>query len=104
MAADSVDEFLHFSVASDDDPDEPTTPPLDGTLAFRATDTGDAWTLTDGARPGTARVTSGTTDGVPVLEATASDLILWLYKRTDLDTSAVPDDLLARFRAICFTD
>ena len=104
VAADSIDEFLHFSVASDDDPDEPTTPPLDGTLAFRATDTGDAWTLTDGARPGTARVTSGTTDGVPTLEATASDLILWLYQRTDLDTSAVPGDLLARFRAICFTD
>jgi uncharacterized protein (TIGR03083 family) len=104
VAADSIDEFLHFSVASDDDPDEPTTPPLNGTLAFRADDTGDAWTLADGTRPGTARVTSGTTDGVPAIEASASDLILWLYRRTELDTSAVPDDLLARFRAICFTD
>jgi uncharacterized protein (TIGR03083 family) len=103
VAADSIDEFLHFSVASDDDPDEPTTPPLDGTLSIRATDTGDAWTLTDG-KPGTAHVTRGTTDGVPVIEATAADLLLWLYNRTDIDTSAVPDDLLARFRAICFTD
>jgi uncharacterized protein (TIGR03083 family) len=103
VAADSVDEFLHFSVASDDDPDEATTPPLDGTLGFHATDTGDAWTLTDG-KPGTARVSPGTTDGVPVLEATAADLLLWLYGRTELDTSAVPDDLLIRFRAICFTD
>jgi uncharacterized protein (TIGR03083 family) len=103
VAADSIDEFLHFSVASDDDPDEPTTPPLDGTLGFRATDTADAWTLTDG-KPGTARVTSGTSDGVPVIEATAADLLLWLYGRTELDASAVPDDLLGRFRTICFTD
>jgi uncharacterized protein (TIGR03083 family) len=104
VAADSVEEFLHFSVASDDDPDEPTTPPLNGTLAFRATDTGDAWTLTDGGRPGTATVADGAQDGVPVLEATASDLLLWLYQRVELDTSAVPGDLLVRFRAVCFTD
>ena len=103
VAADSVDEFLHFSVASDDDPDEPTTPSIDGSIAFRTTDTGDGWTLTDG-KPGTARVSPGTTDGAPVLEATASDLLLWLYQRTDIDTSPVPGDLLGRFRAICFTD
>jgi uncharacterized protein (TIGR03083 family) len=104
VAADSVDEFLHFSVASDDDPDEPTTPPLDGTLGFRATDTGDTWTLTDGARPGTAAVSTGAAPDVPTLEATASDLLLWLYGRVELDTSGVPDDLVGRFRGICFTD
>jgi hypothetical protein len=103
VAADSIDEFLHFSVASDDDPDDPVTPPLDGTLGFRTTDTGDAWTLTDG-KPGTARVSSGLADGVPAVEGTAEDLLLWLYQRVDLDTPAVPDDLLARFRAMCFTD
>ena len=104
VAADSVDEFLHFSVASEDDPDDPPTAPLGGTLAFRATDTGDAWTLTDGVRPGTARVTAGAQDGAPVLEATASELLLWLYHRVGLDTSPLPDGLLARFRAITFTD
>jgi uncharacterized protein (TIGR03083 family) len=103
VAADSVDEFLHFSVASDDDPDEPTTPPLRGALSFRATDTGNAWTLTDG-RPGTAVVTPGHRDGAPLVQAPASDLLLWLYRRVDLETSAVPSDLLARFRGICFTD
>ena len=103
VAADSIDEFLHFSVASDDDPDDPVKPPLDGTLGFRATDTGDAWTLTDG-KPGTARVASGLADGVPAVEGTAEDLLLWLYERLALDTSAVPDALLARFRAMCFTD
>ena len=104
VAADSVDEFLHFSVASDDDPDEPTTPPLHGTLAFRASDTGDAWTLRDGARSGTATVSPGVTTDCPVLEAPAADLLLWLYGRVHIDTSGVPDDLLSRFRGICFTD
>jgi uncharacterized protein (TIGR03083 family) len=104
VAADSVDEFLHFSVASDDDPDEPQTPPLDGTLAFRATDTGDAWTLSDGARPGTARVTEGVAAGAPAVAAPAAQLLLWLYDRVGLDTSPVPPDLLGRFRGLCFTD
>ncbi|MEP7091158.1 MAG: maleylpyruvate isomerase family mycothiol-dependent enzyme [Nocardioidaceae bacterium] len=104
VAADAVREFLHFSVASEDDPDEPVKPPLQGTLAFRATDTGDAWTLSDGARPGTGRVTTGVRDGAPVVEAPADHLLLWLYGRVPLDTSCVPDDLLARFRALCFTD
>jgi len=103
VAADSVDEFLHFSVASDDDPDEPTTPPLDGAIGFRATDTGDAWTLRDG-KPGTARVTSGVDAGTPAVEGSAQELLLWLYQRVELDTSAVPADLVARFRGICLTD
>ncbi len=39
-----------------------------------------------------------------MLEATASDLLLWLYGRRELDTSALPADLLARFRELSFTD
>lgn len=104
VADDSIDEFLHFSVASDDDPDDPVTSPLEGSLAFHARDTGAAWTVMDGARPGVAKVTSGAEDGVPVLEADAADLLLWLYGRVELDTSAIPADLVARFRGICFTD
>jgi len=104
VAADSVDEFLHFSVASEDDPDDPPETALHGSLAFRAGDTGDAWTLTDGRRPGTARVDGGVAAGAPVLEAPAADLLLWLYQRKQLDTGEVPADLVDRFRAICFTD
>ena len=103
VAADSVDEFLHFSVAAEDDPDDPPDTVLDGTLTLRATDTGDTWALSDGSRPGTVHVEHGGTAG-PVVEAAAADLLLWLYNRTRLDTSAVPDDLLSRFRALCFTD
>jgi uncharacterized protein (TIGR03083 family) len=104
VAADSVDEFLHFSVASEDDPDDPTETRLDGRLALRAADTGDGWTLVDGARPGTVRVLPTADAGAPLVEATGSDLLLWLYGRTGVDVSSVPDDLLTRFRALCFTD
>ena len=103
VAADSVEEFLTFSVSTDADPADPARPPLNGTLGLRATDAPDVWTVTDGDVPGTIRTASGTADA-PTLAATASDLILWLYARADLDTSGVPDDLLARFRALCFTD
>ena len=104
VAVDAVDEFLHFSVASEDDPDDPVKPPLAGTLGLRATDTGDAWTLTDGSRPGTVAVTSGLSEQEPFVAAPASDLLLWLYGRAPLDTSAVPQDLVTRFRGVCFTD
>lgn len=103
VAADSVDEFLHFSVASELDQDDPPAGALDGPLVLRATDTGDAWTLTDSARPGALHVESGAADG-PAVEAPAADLLLWLYRRGPLDTSAVPEDLLSRFTALTFTD
>src|SRR3954447_253034 len=47
VGTDSVDEFLHFSVASEDDPDDPPETPLDGRRALRAADTGDGWALVD---------------------------------------------------------
>jgi uncharacterized protein (TIGR03083 family) len=116
VAADAVDEFLHFSVASEDDPDEPVKPPLAGTLALHAVTAagalaaadalhvGRAWTLEDGSRPGTVRVVTGLRPGVPVLEASASDLLLWLYARVELDTGDVPADLIGRFRGMGSTD
>jgi uncharacterized protein (TIGR03083 family) len=118
VAADAVDEFLHVSVASDDWPDEwlgsgdPSAAgatdgtgrrPL-GTLRLHATDAGRSWTLTDGSRPGTARVIGDDGDDVPVLEGSAAELMLWLYARIELDTSALPADLVQRFRALCFSD
>jgi uncharacterized protein (TIGR03083 family) len=103
VAADCVDEFLTYSVSSDADHEDPPGGPLAGAFVLRSSDTGDAWTIADGDLPGTARISSGTSDA-PVVEATAADLLLWLYGRTDLDTSSVPGDLLARFRALTFTD
>ncbi len=103
VAADSVDEFLHFSVASEHDQDDPPAGALDGPMVLRATDTGDAWTLTDSARPGALHVERAAAEG-PAVEAPAADLLLWLYRRGPVDTSAVPDDLLGRFTALTFTD
>ncbi len=105
VAADSVDEFLAFSVASEDDPDDPPEPALDGAFTLRATDTGrrlDAVRRVP-ARHGARRPRRH----APACRSSrrrAADLLLWLYGRVELDTSAVPDDLLARFRALCFTD
>ena len=102
IASDAVEEFLTFSVSSDADPAEPPRPALDGTFALRAE--GGVWTVTDGDAPGTVAWTPDFRDDIPTVAASAADLLLWLYGRVGLDTSGVPDDLVARFRALCFTD
>jgi uncharacterized protein (TIGR03083 family) len=103
VAADSVDEFLTTSLADESDAAEADLVPLDGTFVLRASDTGDAWTVDDGSVPGAMMMTLGGTQGAPVLEARAADLLLWLYSRTELDGD-VPADLLARFRGLSSTD
>ena len=104
VAADSVDEFLTFSVATEADPADPPGESLDGTFVLRASDTRDAWTLTDGALPGTLQVTRVGDDDAATVTASASDLLLWLYDRRGVDTSPLPPGLEDRFRALCFTD
>ena len=103
IASDSIEEFLTFSVSSDADPAEPARPALDGSFTLRATDIDASWTLTDGRSPGTM-LARPVADDAPEIAAAASDLLLWLYARTDLDTSAVDPALLGRFRDLCFTD
>lgn len=103
VAADAIEEFLTVSVSSDADAAEPVRPDLDGRFALQATDLGQAWTVTDGSSPGTVRFESGPGDA-PTLEAPASELLLWLYRRVDLDTSRLPQPVLERFRDLCFTD
>lgn len=104
VAADSVDEFLTFSVSSDADPAEPVRPALAGRFALRCTDASAAWTVSDGSAPGTIRFAPGAGADVPSITATASDLLLWLYGRVSLDATAVPPDVIGRFRALLFTD
>jgi len=103
IAADAVEEFLTFSVSSDADPAEPPRPALDGRFALSA-EAGAGWTISDGGAPGTVTWTRGVGDGTPAIAASAADLLLWLYGRIDVDTSGVAPDLVARFRALCFTD
>ncbi len=103
VAVDAIDEFLTVSVSSDADPADPPRPPLDGALRLRAAGTEASWTVTDGRTPGTIAVQRDATEA-PTIEASASDLLLWLYGRTEVDTSAAPADLVARFRGLCYTD
>jgi uncharacterized protein (TIGR03083 family) len=107
VAADGVDEFLDVSLDG----------PFDGALELRAVDTGDSWTVGELVPPGPPSllvapgpVTDPITPGPavlappPVLAATAAELLLWLYGRRTLDTSAVPAELLTAFWARLSTD
>jgi uncharacterized protein (TIGR03083 family) len=102
-AADAVDEFLTVSLAEEDDAREHDLPPFEATLVLRSTDTGDAWTVTDGVVPGSLQTSRGAGPGVPGVEATASDLLLWLYQRADVPVEA-PAEVVARFRRLSSTD
>lgn len=106
VAADAVTEFLTFSVSSDADPAEPERPSLGGSFVLHALDTDETWAIGDGDAPGTTRFSTDPDDAhdAPRVSATASDLLLWLYGRRDLDTAPVPADVVSRFRALCFTD
>jgi uncharacterized protein (TIGR03083 family) len=102
-AADAVSEFLTFSVSTDaaNYGAEYGTAPLAGALSLRATDTDAAWTVTD-ASP--AALTWRPGADAAVVEATAAELLLWLYKRVELDTSALDAQLVARFRDLSYSD
>jgi hypothetical protein len=104
VAADSVDEFLTFSVSTEADPAEPPGQPLQTAFVLRADDTRDAWTIADGPLSGTVAVTRVGDDDAPTVTAPASDLLLWLYGRRKLEGSGLPDGLEDRFRRLCFTD
>ena len=103
-AADAVSEFLTFSVSTDaaNYGEELGSPPLAGTLSLRATDVDAGWTITDGAARGAMTWRPGA--DAAAVNGTAAELLLWLFKRADVDTSAVDPELLARFRALTYTD
>ncbi|MEO7059440.1 MAG: maleylpyruvate isomerase family mycothiol-dependent enzyme [Lapillicoccus sp.] len=128
VAADAIDEFLTVSISSDVDPAGDGAPVLDGTFTLRCVDAAPApitapitgpnaallaagspaptaWRVTDGDAPGTMRAigTLGAADGAPTISASASDLLLWLYERVEVDTSAVDPTLLQRFRSLTYT-
>jgi uncharacterized protein (TIGR03083 family) len=103
-AVDAIEEFLTVSVSSMVDPADPVRPALAGQLVLRCTDADRAWTIRDDTAPGTVAFEPGVQAGAPQIAATASDLLLWLYRRVELALEPPAPDLVARFRALCFTD
>jgi len=103
VALDAIDEFLTFSVSSDADPADPVRPALAGRFALGATDAGARWSISDGVAPGTVRFEHDGQPAVPTILASASDLLLWLYRRVELDSTPTASELFVRFRGLCFT-
>jgi hypothetical protein len=77
---------------------------LDGSFVLQATDADAAWTVMDADRPATVRFERGTREELPVIAGTASDLLLWLYRRVVLPVPAGADELIARFIGLTYTD
>jgi uncharacterized protein (TIGR03083 family) len=104
IAADAITEFLTVSVSSDAAPWVKDGPPLPGGFTLRATDADMSWHIHGGDQPATIAfdVTSVTEDAE--IAATAGELLLWLFRRISLDTSAVDPELMEMFRRLTFTD
>ncbi|MDQ2836089.1 MAG: maleylpyruvate isomerase family mycothiol-dependent enzyme [Actinomycetota bacterium] len=108
VAVDSIEEFLTFSVASPADPPPESTANLDGAFVLSATDADASWTISDAHLPGTAQFERGAVAGLPTISATASDLLLWLYRRVELEVTAsdqpAASELIQRFQTLGDTD
>lgn len=104
VAADSVTEFLTVSVPSDIDRAAGEKKSLDGTFRLRATDIGTSWSIHSGQQPATVAFDLTSTVDHPEISGSAAELLLWLYDRVTLDTTAVGDTQIAQFRALTFTD
>ena len=104
VAADSIEEFLTFSVSNDDDPIDPPGVMLGGSLGLQCTDVDRSWTVRDGETPSTVRFVDGIEPGTPTLAGSSSDVLLWLYSRVELASDERSAELGVRLRQLCFTD
>lgn len=103
-SVDAIEEFLTFSISTIAGYQKQDGARLDGGLVLAATDADAAWTITDDSQPGTLRFTRGGQPELPVLSGTASDLLLWLYRRIELPVPAGAGELIGRFHALGYTD
>jgi hypothetical protein len=49
-------------------------------------------------------VRTGVASDAPVVAASGTDLLLWLYQRAELATPGVDATMIARFRDLTYTD
>jgi len=104
VAADSIEEFLTFSVSNDSDPIDPPGYSLEGSLGLQCIDVDRSWTVLDGALPSTVQFVDGIAPGTARLAGTASDLLLWLYLRVELAGEESAEELGRRLHALSSTD
>lgn len=104
VAADSIEEFLTFSVSNESDPIEPPGTTLDGSIGLQCTDIDRSWTVLDGDAPSTVRFVDGIAPGTSQLDGTASDILLWLYSRVELVGEEDAVELGRRLHALSATD
>ena len=104
VAADGIEEFLTFSLATADEQEKLGAEPLGQDLVLSSTDGQGAWTIRDAEPEGPMSWVRGGEDGAATVSGTASDLLLWLYDRTELPVQADDDRLVERFRRLRFTD
>jgi uncharacterized protein (TIGR03083 family) len=104
VAADSIDEFLTFSISNDNDPIDPPGTVLGGSLGLKCTDVDRSWTVLEGDAPSTVRFVDGIEAGTPLITGSSSDILLWLYSRIELASDERAEELGGRFRQLCFTD
>ncbi len=92
-AADSVDEFLTHSLPGRAD----DAPPLGGALVLASTDTAHAWRVVEAAGGDATAVRLDDVpatgpDGVTTVSGTASNLLLYLYRRVPASALVVDGD------------
>ncbi|HEU4568411.1 MAG TPA: maleylpyruvate isomerase family mycothiol-dependent enzyme [Marmoricola sp.] len=104
LAADAIEEFLTFSLATAEEQAERGADPLGQDLVLVSTDGQGAWSIKDAEPEGPMTWVRGQEDGAATVSGTASDLLLWLYDRTELPVQADDDGLVDRFRRMLFTD
>ena len=93
-AVDSIEEFLTYSA------DVADAAALGAPIAVEATDVDAAWTIDDATGATIAWHRGRTGPPAAVLRGSASDLLLWLYRRIPDDSVASGDKpLLTRFRS-----
>lgn len=103
VAVDSIEEFLTFSLASAAERAELGADPLGQDLVLASTDGHGAWSIKDAEPDGPMTWVREAEDGAASVSGTASDLLLWLYDRTELPVRADDDQLVERFRKLRFT-
>jgi hypothetical protein len=104
VAADAIEEFLTFSLVDAEDKIELGAESLGQDLVLASTDGQGAWSIKDAEPEAPLTWARGAEEGAATVSGTTSDLLLWLYDRTELPVQADDDRLLERFRRLRLTD